>query len=101
MRVTAKSILHTIVDEGDFVSIISSTAWQAIGSPHLVPAINQIPTFNRRPTSPLGIFPHLHITVGGKIVCIHVMVVQGPLDLNILLGHDYVYAMKAVDVHTL
>ena len=24
------------------------------------------------------------------------MVVQGPLDFNILLGHDYVYAMKDV-----
>ena len=24
------------------------------------------------------------------------MVVQGPLDFNFLLGHDYVYAMKAV-----
>ena len=24
------------------------------------------------------------------------MVVQGPLDFNILLGNDYVYAMKAV-----
>ena len=24
------------------------------------------------------------------------MVVQGPLDFNILLGRDYVYAMKAV-----
>ena len=24
------------------------------------------------------------------------MVVQGPLDFNLLLGHDYVYAMKAV-----
>ena len=24
------------------------------------------------------------------------MVVQGPLDLNLLLGHDYVYSMKAI-----
>ena len=24
------------------------------------------------------------------------MVVQGPLDFNLLLGHDYVYAMKAI-----
>ena len=24
------------------------------------------------------------------------MVVQGPLDFNLLLGHDYVYPMKAV-----
>ena len=34
--------------------------------------------------------------LGGKIVCIDVMVVQGPLDFNFLLGWDYVYAMKVV-----
>ena len=42
VRVVAKSILHTIVDEGASVSIISSTAWKAIGSPSLVLATNQI-----------------------------------------------------------
>ena len=98
---TTNSILSTIVDEGASVSILSSTAWKALGSPQLVPTIDQILDFNRRPTTPLGILPHFPITFGGKIVCIDVMVVQGPLDLNLLLGHDYVYAMKAVDVHTL
>ena len=29
-------------------------------------------------------------------MCIDVMVVQGPLDFNLLLGRDYVYAMKAI-----
>ena len=46
-------------------------------------------------TCPQNLF-HLPITLGGKTVCIDVMVVQGPLDFNLLLGHDYVYAMKAV-----
>ena len=36
------------------------------------------------------------ITLGGKNVCIDVMVVQVPLDFNMLLGGDYVYAMKSV-----
>ena len=99
MRVSSKSILHTIVDEGASVSILSSTAWQALGSPQLVPSTDQILAFNRRPTAPLGILPHFPITLGGKIICIDVMVVQGPLDFNLLLGHDYDYAMKAV--HTL
>ena len=31
--VTAKSILRTNIDEGAYVSILSSTAWKAIGSP--------------------------------------------------------------------
>ena len=73
MNVTARWILHTIVDEGDFVSILSSIAWQDLGSPHLVPATDQILDFNFRPTSPLGIFPYLPITLGGKTICIDVI----------------------------
>ena len=96
MNVTARQILHTIVDEGASISILSSIAWQALGFPQLVPATNQILAFNRRPTIPLGILPHFPITLGGKTICIDVMVVQGPLDFNLLLGRDYVYAMKAV-----
>jgi hypothetical protein len=34
--------------------------------------------------------------LGGKIVFIDVMVVQDPLDFDLLLGRDYVYAMKAI-----
>ena len=59
-------------------------------------ATNQILAFNRRPTAPLGILPQFPITLEGKIICIDVMVVQGPLDFNMILGCDYVYAMKAV-----
>ena len=88
MRVTAKSILHTIVDKGAYVSILSSTSWQAICSPQLVPATDQILDFKGIPTATLGILPHFSITLGGKNVCIDVMVVQGPLDFNLLLGRD-------------
>jgi hypothetical protein len=34
--------------------------------------------------------------LGGKTVFIDVMVVQDPLDFDLLLGRDYVYAMKAI-----
>ena len=61
-----------------------------------MPATEQILAFNRRPTGPLGILPQLPITLGEKTVYVDVMVIQGPLDFNLLLGHDYVYAMKAV-----
>ena len=46
--------------------------------------------------APLGILPHFPITLGGKTVFIDVMVVQGPLYFNLLLGCDYVYSMKAI-----
>ena len=89
-------MLHTIIDEGASVSILSSTSWQALGSPHRVPDTDQILAFNRRPTSPLGTLPYFRITLGGKTICIDVMVVQGPLYFSLLLGRGYVYAMKAV-----
>ena len=94
--VTTISMLRTIVDEGASVSIIPSTSRKALGSLELVPASNQILDFNRIPTAPLGIRPHFPITLEGKTICIYVMVVQGPLDFNLLLGHDYVYPMKYV-----
>ena len=96
MRVIAKSILCTIIDEGASVSILSSTSWKAIASPSLLPSTDQILAFNRRPIVPLGILPQFPITLEGKTVYIDVMVVQGPLDFNLLLGRDYVYAMKDI-----
>ena len=75
VNVTTRWILRTIVDEGASVSILSSTAWKALGSPQLVPATDQILAFNRRPTAPLGILPLFPITLGGKTICIDVMVV--------------------------
>ena len=59
-----------------------------------MPTTDQILYFNHKPTTPLWILPHFPITLGGKTIRIDVMVVQGPLDFNLLLGHDYVYAMK-------
>ena len=61
-----------------------------------MPATDQILAFNRRLAAPLGILPHLPYTLVGKSIFIDVMVVQGPLDFNMFLGRDYVYAMKAV-----
>ena len=81
VQVITRNILCTIVDEGASVSILSSTAWQALGSPQLVPATNQILDFNRRPTAPLGTLPYFPITLKGKTIWIDVIVVQGPLYL--------------------
>ena len=100
VKVTSKSILRTIIDEGASVRIISFTAWKAMGSPLLVPATNWILDFNRRAAVPLGILPQLPITLEGKTVCIDVMVVQGPLDFNLLLGRDY-ERHESCSVHTL
>jgi hypothetical protein len=53
-------------------------------------------TFNRRTSHLLGVLPQFPVNLGGKIVFIDVMVVQDPLDFDLLLGRDYVYAMKDI-----
>ena len=86
----------TIIDEGVSISVLSSTTWQAFGSPSLVPITHNLLAFNRGTSQPLGILPKLPITLGGKTVYLDMMVVQGPLDFNLLLGRDYAYAMGVV-----
>ena len=78
----------TFIDEGASVSILSSTAWQALGSPPLVPVTHILLAFNRGTNQPLGILPQFPITLGGKIIYLNVMVVPSPIDFNLLLGSD-------------
>jgi len=86
----------TILDEGSCIIIMSSTTWKDLGSPQLVPVTQNLLAFNGGTSQPLGILLKFPITLGGKTIYIDVMVVQGPLDLNLLLGCDYVYFMGAV-----
>jgi hypothetical protein len=61
-----------------------------------VSATSELLDFDRRPSECLGILPQFPITLGGNIVLVNLLVVSGPLDFNMLLGHDYVYAMNVV-----
>jgi hypothetical protein len=89
-------IPQTLIDEGSSISIFSSIAWKALGYPKIVVVTQTLFTFNRRTSHPLGILPQFPVTLGGKNVFIDVMVVQDPLDFDLLLGRDYIYAMKAI-----
>lgn len=84
------------LDEGASISIVSSFAWQTLGSPQHVPVTQNLLDFNKTISEPLGILPQLPITLEGTNICINLMVVEGPLDFNFLLRRDYVYAMKVV-----
>ena len=86
----------TIIDEGASVSILSSTAWKALGSPLLMPVTHNLLSFNKGTSRPLGTLPKLPVSLGGKAVHLNVMVVLGLLDYNLILGHDYVYSMEAI-----
>jgi hypothetical protein len=90
------NIYRCIVDEGASTSILSSSVWKVLGSPELVSASHELLDFDRRPSEYLGVLPQFPISLGGKIVHVYVIVVQGPLDFNMLLGRDYVYAMNVV-----
>jgi hypothetical protein len=96
VQVCGRDIPQTLIDEGASVSILSSIAWQALGCPQLAPVTQNLLAFNRRTSQPLGTLPQFPVTLGGKTVFIDVMVVQDPLDFALLLGRDYVYAMKAI-----
>jgi hypothetical protein len=96
VQVFGRDVTKTLIDEGSSVSILSSIAWQALGYPPLAPLTQNLLAFNRRTSQPLGTLPQFPVTLGGKTVFIDVMVVQDPLDFSLLLGRDYVYAMKAI-----
>jgi hypothetical protein len=96
VQVNSTNIYQCIVDEGASASILSSLVWKVLGSPELVSSSHELLAFDRRPSEYLGVLPQLPISLGGKIILVDVIVVQGPLDFNMLLGCDYVYAMNVV-----
>ena len=67
-----------------------------MGSPILVLTASQLLDFDRRTSTALGIISQNLVTLGGKIVSIDFMVIEDPLEFNMLLGNDYVYAMQDV-----
>jgi hypothetical protein len=92
----SENIYRCIVDEGASTSILSSSSWKDLGSPNLVSASHGILDFDRSRSEYLGILPQFPISLGGKTVLVDVIVVQGPLYFNMLLGCDYLYAMNDV-----
>ena len=78
------------------MSILSSTAWKALGSPSLMPVMKNLSGFNKGTSRPLGTLPKLPVSLGGKAVHLNVMIAPGPLDYNLLIGCDYVYNMEAM-----
>ena len=67
-----------------------------MGSPRLVLTSSQLLDFDRRTSTTLGILAQTPITLGGKTILVDFLVIEYPLDFNMLLGCDYVYAIQAV-----
>jgi hypothetical protein len=96
VKFCGRDVPHALIDEGSSISILSSIAWQALGYPKLVSVTQTLYSFNRRTSYPLGILPQFPITLGEKTILIDVMLVQDPLNFDLLLGRDYVYSMKVI-----
>jgi hypothetical protein len=96
VEVNSTKIYRCIVDEGASASILSSSVWKVLGPPELVSSFHELLDFDRCPSEYLGVLPQLPISLGGKTILVDVIVVQGPLDFNLLLVRDYVYAMNVV-----
>jgi hypothetical protein len=75
VKVCGRDVPQTLIDEGLSISILSYIAWKALGYPPLVPVMQNLLAFNRRPSQPLGTLPQFPVTLGGKTVFIDVMVV--------------------------
>jgi hypothetical protein len=96
VEVNSTKNYRCIVDEGASTSILSFLVWKVLGYPKLVSSLHEFLAFDRHPSKYLGVLPQLPISLGGKTVIVDVIVVEGPLDFNMLLGHDYVYAINTV-----
>ena len=92
VKVETYMIAHCIFYEGASISILSASAWLGMGSSSLVSNASQLLAFDRITCIDLGIISQTPVTLGGKTVLVEFMVIEEPLDFNMLLGCDYVYA---------
>jgi hypothetical protein len=90
------TVHRCIIDEGASTCIMSKKVWQKLGSLELIPSAITLRAYDGRPSSPEGLFQNVPIELGGKTILIDIEVIDAPLDYNILFGHSYMYAMKAV-----
>jgi hypothetical protein len=84
------------VDEGASANILSSSNWQDLVSPKLMYASHELLYFDKHPSEYLGFISQLPISLARNTFLVDVIVVQVPLNFNMLLGCDYVYAMNIV-----
>ncbi len=62
----------------------------------LVPSGSMLKAFNAHTFKPHGIILVFPIELSGKTMEIEVEVVDAPMDYNLLLGHNWTYAMNAI-----
>jgi hypothetical protein len=90
------TIKCAVVDESVSTCVMSLVCWKYLGSLTLSKSLNMLTTFDIHSFSPHSILPTFLVQLGGKTVEVEVEVVDVPLDYNLLLGHNWNYAMIVV-----
>jgi hypothetical protein len=90
------TIKRTVIYEGVAMCMMSLTCWKTIGSLSLSQSMTMLTTFDGRSFRPHIILPTFFVQSGRKIVEVDVEVVDVPLDYNLLLDHNWTYAMRVV-----
>jgi hypothetical protein len=90
------TIKRVVINEGVATYMMSLTYWKAIGSPTLSKSLTMLTAFDGHSFRPHHILPTFPVQLGGKTVEVEVEVVDAPLDYNLLLGHNWTYAMVIV-----
>jgi len=75
---------------------MSSFIWKKPVSPKLTPSTISLKAYDGHPSKPQGLHQNVPIELGGKKVHIDIEVIDAPLDYNILLGRNFMYAMKSI-----
>jgi hypothetical protein len=90
------TIKHVVVDEGVATCVMSLICWKSLDSPTLSQYLTMLTSFDSHSFHPHCILPAFPVQLGGKMVEVDVEVVDAPLDYNLLLGHNWTYAMTIV-----
>jgi hypothetical protein len=90
------TVHRSIIDEWESTCIMSKLVLNKLGSPELIPYAINLRYYDGQSSSPEGLFQNVHVELRGKTILIDIEVIDAPLDYNILFGHRYMYAMKAM-----
>jgi hypothetical protein len=85
-----------IVDEGATTCVMSLIYWKSLGSPTPSQFPTMLTAFDDHSFHPHGILIAFPFQLDGNTTEVDVDVVDAPLDYNLLLGHNWTYAMNFV-----
>jgi hypothetical protein len=96
MEYSKYTIKRAVFDEGASTCMMSLVCWKALSSSTLSKSSNMLTAFDGHSFCPHGILPSFPVQLGGNTIEVEVEVVDAPLDYNLLLGHNWTYAMVIV-----